>query len=146
MELEFKEIILTNRNAILLELTFNTSRSGGAGGQHVNKVETKVEVYWDVLKSIAINEDQRNLILLKLKNKMDSEGVLKLASSKTRSQIKNKEDVINKLFDLIDIALRVQPKRIATKVPYSVVKKRLSDKKKVGEIKKMRANKNNLND
>ena len=128
------------------ELTFSTSRSGGAGGQHVNKVETKVEVYWDVKNSTSINEDQRSLIFLQLKNKIDSEGVLKITSSRTRSQLKNKEDAINKLMALIEKALTVQPKRIATKVPKAVVRKRLSDKKKTGEIKKMRSNKNTLND
>lgn len=137
---------MLNKTAILSELIFNTSRSGGAGGQHVNKVETKVEVYWDILKSFAINDDQRSLISQKLKNKIDSDGILKMASSKTRSQLKNKEDAINKLLALIEKALIIQPKRIPTKVPKSVVKKRLSDKKKAGEIKKMRSNKNTLND
>ena len=135
-----------NKTAILSELIFNTSRSGGAGGQHVNKVETKVEVYWDILKSLAINDDQRSIIAQKLKNKIDSDGILKIASSKTRSQLKNKEDAISKLLVLIEKALTIQPKRIPTKVPKSVVKKRLSDKKKAGEIKKMRSNKNTLND
>jgi ribosome-associated protein len=137
---------LLNKTAILSELIFNTSRSGGAGGQHVNKVETKVEVYWDIPKSLAINDDQRSLITQKLKNKIDSDGILKMASSKTRSQLKNKEDAISKLLVLIEKALTIQPKRIPTKVPKSVVKKRLSDKKKAGEIKKMRSNKNTLND
>lgn len=137
---------MLNKTAILSELIFNTSRSGGAGGQHVNKVETKVEVYWDILKSLAINDDQRSLITQKLKNKIDSDGILKMASSKTRSQLKNKEDAINKLLALIEKALTIQPKRIPTKVPKSVVKKRLSDKKKASEIKKMRSNKNTLND
>lgn len=137
---------MLNKTAILSELIFNTSRSGGAGGQHVNKVETKVEVYWDILKSFAINDDQRGLITQKLKNKIDSDGILKMASSKTRSQLKNKEDAISKLLALIEKVLTIQPKRIPTKVPKSVVKKRLSDKKKAGEIKKMRSNKNTLND
>jgi ribosome-associated protein len=137
---------LLNKTAILSELIFNTSRSGGAGGQNVNKVETKVEVYWDVLKSSIINDDQRSLITQKLKNKIDSDGILKIASSKTRSQLKNKEDAISKLLALIEKALTIQPKRIPTKVPKSVVKKRLSDKKKAGEIKKLRSNKNTLND
>ena len=137
---------MLNKTAILSELIFNTSRSGGAGGQHVNKVETKVEVYWDILKSFAINDDQRGLITQKLKNKIDSDGILKMASSKTRSQLKNKEDAISKLLALIEKVLTIQPKRIHTKVPKSVVKKRLSDKKKAGEIKKMRSNKNTLND
>ncbi len=137
---------MLNKTAILSELIFNTSRSGGAGGQNVNKVETKVEVYWDVLKSSIINDDQRSLITQKLKNKIDSDGILKIASSKTRSQLKNKEDAISKLLALIEKALTIQPKRIPTKVPKSVVKKRLSDKKKAGEIKKLRSNKNTLND
>ncbi len=131
---------------IVSELTFQTARSSGAGGQNVNKVETKVEVYWNIIQSSAINDEQRSILLDKLKNKIDSEGVLKLSSSKTRSQIKNKEDVIDKLFYLIEKSLVKKPKRIATKVPYSVVKKRLSDKKKLSEIKKSRSNKNTTND
>jgi ribosome-associated protein len=103
-------------------------------------------VYWNILQSSAINDEQRSILLDKLKNKIDSEGVLKLSSSKTRSQLKNKEDVIDKLFVLIEKSLVKKPKRIATKVPYSVVKKRLSDKKKLSEIKKSRSNKNSTND
>lgn len=101
-------MILTNlvaKSNIVSELTFQTARSSGAGGQNVNKVETKVEVYWNIIQSSAINDEQRSILLDKLKNKIDSEGVLKLSSSKTRSQIKNKEDVIDKLFFLIEKSL-----------------------------------------
>jgi len=139
-------INLATKSYIASELTFQTARSSGAGGQNVNKVETKVEVYWNILQSSAINDEQRSILLDKLKNKIDSEGVLKLSSSKTRSQLKNKEDVIDKLFVLIEKSLVKKPKRIATKVPYSVVKKRLSDKKKLSEVKKSRSNKNTSND
>jgi ribosome-associated protein len=139
-------INLATKSYIVSELTFQTARSSGAGGQNVNKVETKVEVYWNILQSSAINDEQRSILLDKLKNKIDSEGVLKLSSSKTRSQLKNKEDVIDKLFVLIEKSLVKKPKRIATKVPYSVVKKRLSDKKKLSEVKKSRSNKNTSND
>lgn len=122
-----------------LEVGFKTSRSGGAGGQHVNKVSTKVELNFDVVNSKVLDEEQKSIILLNLKNKISADGILQIISQETRSQLKNKEDAVKKFKELIKDAFFVQKKRKPTKIPKSVKEKRLNDKKRNSENKKFRS-------
>ncbi|MGJ1203930.1 alternative ribosome rescue aminoacyl-tRNA hydrolase ArfB [Sphingobacterium lactis] len=119
-----------NREQLLQELTFKASRSGGKGGQHVNKVSSKVLLSWDVQQSAALTEEQKQRIAERLANRISKEGLLQLDSSIDRSQIRNKELAIERFFLLIEDALKVDKKRIPTKTPKSVILNRLDRKKK----------------
>ena len=120
------------------EFQFTTSRSGGPGGQHVNKVNTKVTLRWSVKNSLTIDDEQRTLILEKLDKVINSEGEVVLSAEGSRSQLQNKEEVINKLDVLLTNAFFIPKKRKATKPSKASVKKRLENKKKHGEKKKWR--------
>lgn len=130
------------KTELINEIKFKTSRSSGAGGQHVNKVETKVEIYFDVVNSKFLREEQKQQILIKLKNRINKEGVLILSSQKGRSQSGNKNDVIRIFHELIATALKKQAKRIPTKPSRSSTEKRLKKKKIIAERKKDRYLKN----
>ncbi len=122
----------------LSEIRFAFSRSGGKGGQNVNKVETKVELLFDVNGSDALSADQRSRIREHLHSKIDSDGVLHVVAQASRSQWKNREDALDKLAALLRHALQPQKKRRRTGVPSAEKQKRLDDKKRRGEIKKWR--------
>lgn len=120
------------------EVEFSTSRSGGSGGQHVNKVETKVTIKWNVELSKAITEKQRTKIFKKLKNNINQENELILYSQDSRSQIKNKKNVLHKLDKLLVEAWKETAPRKKTRPSNASILQRKRDKKRRSEIKEMR--------
>lgn len=128
-----------NQSLLLQELRFKAVRSSGAGGQHVNKVSTKIEVSFDVENSNALTEKEKERLLLKLESRLTKAGILLLHCDETRSQHKNKERVIKRLFHLLKDALKVPKKRKKTRPSKAAVEKRLKAKKKASQKKVNRA-------
>ena len=122
----------------LSEIIFRTSRSGGPGGQNVNKLETRVEVIFDVEHSPSIPDELRRRIMKNLSSQLDSSGLLHVVSQDTRSQWKNKQLAIERLSAVLKSALRVRKKRIATKPTLLAREKRLRTKKARSRTKQLR--------
>ena len=120
------------------ELTFRTSRSSGPGGQNVNKLETKVEVLFDVRSSRYLSAHQKDLISDSLAGRIDEAGILHLTVQQARSQYQNKELARDKLVLLLRKALQPKSKRIRTKPSKAAKEKRMRRKKLTGEKKAMR--------
>jgi ribosome-associated protein len=117
------------------EIIFQTSRSGGKGGQNVNKVETAVTGFFKIDTSAIFSDEQKQLLKEKLSNRINAEGELFVKSQVHRTQLANKEEVIEKINELVKKALEKKKKRIATKASKAAKEKRLESKKKKAEVK-----------
>jgi ribosome-associated protein len=120
------------------ELTITTSRSGGPGGQHVNKTDSRVTLHWNISTTTALNDAQKQRVLQKLQSQLNQEGILSISCGTTRSQTQNKRLAIHQLIQKITKALHVPKKRIKTGVPSPIKQKRLQKKRERSEIKKLR--------
>jgi ribosome-associated protein len=122
------------------EFIYMSSRSGGPGGQNVNKVSTKVELRFNLASTLLLSETEKELIYKKLKNKINKDQELILVSQTERTQLRNKKEVAEKFYDLISKALTVKAKRRATKPTLKSKIKRLNKKRKRSDVKKIRTN------
>ena len=132
-------VINANLTIPLKEISISFARSGGPGGQHVNKVETKVEARWSVLNSDSLTEENRAWLLKKLANRLTNTGDLVISSSLTRDQSRNRAEALNKLAKTVRGALTKPKKRKATRPSKGAKAKRLQEKKKRGETKQRRS-------
>ncbi|MCF8224641.1 MAG: aminoacyl-tRNA hydrolase [Bacteroidales bacterium] len=123
---------------LLNEVQYYTSRATGPGGQHVNKTESRVELHWMPEKSDVLSVRQKRILLERLSKRLTGEGILIMRCQATRSQIKNREILKKRFLDLISKSLQPRKKRVATHPPRASVEKRLREKKKKGEKKKLR--------
>lgn len=123
---------------IISELSFKAVRSSGAGGQNVNKVSSKVVLKFDVNHSAGLSEEEKEVVIRNLSPRLTSENILILNSDEDRSQLRNKEIGVKRFIAIISRAIVVPKIRKATKVPKSVIKKRLRDKKNLSDIKQSR--------
>ena len=124
------------------EFLFTASRSSGPGGQNVNKVSTKVELRFDVLNSILLSEEEKEILLIRLHKKITADGFVIIVSQSERSQLKNKEETIDKFYTLIWKTLTPVKKRKPTRPSAAAKEKRLEEKKMRAEKKARRKMKN----
>ena len=127
---------------ITSELSFKAVRSSGAGGQNVNKVSSKVVLSFDLAHSQALTDEEKLLVETKLSSRLTTDAVLILNCDEDRSQFRNKEIVTKRFLELIKNALLVPKERKPTKIPKSVIRKRIKDKKNVSEVKKKKKRQN----
>lgn len=127
-----------NKEILISEIQFKAVRSSGAGGQNVNKVSSKVILFFDLKASKGLSDDEKLLLENKLINRLTNDCVLILNCDEDRSQLKNKSIVTKRFLDVITNGLVIPNIRKATKIPKSVIRKRIKDKKNLSEIKKFR--------
>lgn len=127
-----------DEQAILNELTFKAIRSSGAGGQHVNKTASKVELTFDVEASEVLSEEQKELLKINLETRLTKAFILIMQCGESRSQHKNKAIIISRFLELLKTNLIEEKERIPTKTPKTVIKKRLANKRKNAEKKSNR--------
>ncbi len=132
--------IRINRNLEIPEheLEFRFTPSGGPGGQHANKAATRVELVWNIAGSSALDPRQRQRLMTTLRNRIDGNGNLRLASDRQRSQIQNRHDVVDRFATLIRRSLVPPKKRVETKPSKAAKEKRLAQKKHRSDVKKNR--------
>jgi ribosome-associated protein len=127
-----------NKKQLISELKFKAIRSSGSGGQHVNKVASKIELHFDLENSHTLNEEEKELLVKALSNRLTKNNILLLQCGESRSQHKNKELIIDRFIDLIIQGLKKKKKRQPTKTPKSVLIKRKESKKKQSTKKSQR--------
>ncbi|QEC78180.1 alternative ribosome rescue aminoacyl-tRNA hydrolase ArfB [Mucilaginibacter ginsenosidivorax] len=127
-----------NKADLQKEITYKTSRSGGKGGQNVNKVSSKVELLFDVAASALFNDDEKILLAGKLQNRLNKDGLVQVICDEERSQYLNKEKAVERLIALLGRALEVQKVRKPTKVSKAAKAARLDNKKKQSAKKENR--------
>jgi len=127
---------------IIQELQFKAVRSSGAGGQHVNKVSTKIELSFELNASNALSEKEKERLLIKLSHRLTKENMFLLQCDESRSQHKNKELAVKRFLNVIENALKVSKKRKATKPSKASVERRLQSKKKAAQKKANRTKPN----
>lgn len=139
-DLETGEGIRVNDSLLIPrgELEIRASRSSGAGGQHVNKTSSRIEISWNIANSRAITEEQRDRLLAKLASRLSDDGAIRTVASDTRSQLRNREAAERRLADAIAKALVVPKKRKPTRRPRAADEARLTEKKKHSERKRER--------
>jgi ribosome-associated protein len=120
------------------ELEIRATRAGGPGGQHVNKVSTRIEVVWNVAGSPSLTPDQRNRLLTRLASKLDSRGRLRIVAADSRSQSRNRDTGVERLRAMVATALRPRKRRLPTKPTTASRERRLVEKKRRGEKKRQR--------
>ncbi|MBO6881243.1 alternative ribosome rescue aminoacyl-tRNA hydrolase ArfB [Winogradskyella sp.] len=121
--------------ALKSELTYKAVRSSGSGGQNVNKVASKVVLYFDLEASSVFNEDEKELLRAFFSNRLNKKGVLILSSDESRSQFRNKALVTQRFLELVEEGLKEDKERKPTKIPRAVKRKRLKNKRKNSEKK-----------
>jgi ribosome-associated protein len=120
------------------EFVYSASRSSGAGGQNINKVNTKVELRFSITSSMLLSEEEKKLLFIRLPNKINLEGELRLVSQSERTQLLNKRVVTEKFYITVSKALSIPSKRKATRPTISSVRKRIEEKRILGTKKKLR--------